>query len=229
MHDSEGRIRSREALVARILIAEDHSVVRRGLRDLLGPSAGWEVCGEARTGRKAVELARQLRPDVVVIDLSLPEMTGVEAIRQIRAELPETEVAVFSIHDDELFVSDAVGAGARAYVLKSEPGARIVDAVAALAQHQPYFSPRVADLLVRALVRARGVSGSGSDVARLTPREREVAQLLVEGMSSRAVAGRLSITAKTVDTHRSAILRKLGLSSMADLVRYAIRQRLVEP
>ncbi len=219
----------REASVARILIAEDHSVVRRGLRDLLGARAGWEVCGEARTGRKAVELAKQLRPDVVVIDLSLPELSGVEVIRQIRAELPETEVAVFSIHDDELFVSDAVAAGARAYVLKSEPGARILEAVAALIQREPYFTPRVADLLVRALVRARGSSGPGSGADPLTGREREVALLLVEGLSSRAVAVRLAITPKTVDTHRSAILRKLGLSSMADLVRYAIRQRLVEP
>jgi DNA-binding NarL/FixJ family response regulator len=218
--------------VARILIAEDHSVVRRGLRELLGAHAGWEICGEARTGRKALEFARQLRPDVVVMDLSMPEMSGAEAIRLIRGELPDTEVAVFTVHDDEFFVSDAIEAGARAYVLKSEPAERIVDAVAALERHEPYFTSRVADLLVRALVRARtsGQNRQGPPGATpLTPREREVAQLLVEGLSSRAVATRLAITPKTVDTHRSAILRKLGLASMADLVRYAIRERIVEP
>jgi DNA-binding NarL/FixJ family response regulator len=213
--------------VARILIAEDHSVVRRGLRELLGSQAGWEICGEARTGRKAVELAKELRPDVVVIDLSLPELSGVEVIRQLRADLPQIAVAVFTIHDDELFVSDAIAAGARAYVLKSEPAARIVEAVAALLRREPYFSASVVDLLLRAVVRAQ--TGTTADVGPLTPREREVAQLLVEGLSSRAVAARLAITPKTVDTHRSAILRKLGLSSMADLVRYAIRQRIVEP
>ena len=124
-------------------------------------------------------------------------------------------------------MSDAIAAGARAYVLKSEPAARIVEAVAALLRREPYFSASVVDLLLRAVVRAQ--TGTTADVGPLTPREREVAQLLVEGLSSRAVAARLAITPKTVDTHRSAILRKLGLSSMADLVRYAIRQRIVEP
>jgi DNA-binding NarL/FixJ family response regulator len=215
-----------EANVLRILIAEDHGVVRRGLRELLGGHDRWEVVAEARTGRQAVDLAHRLRPDVVVIDLSLPELTGTDAIREIHAELPKTAVAVFSMHEDELFVGDAIAAGARAYVLKSEPVACLVEAVEALERGDPYFTPRVAELVVRALVRARG---GGPDVDPLTEREREVAQLLVEGLGSRAVASRLGITTKTVDTHRSAIMRKLRLSSMADLVRYAIRNRLVEP
>jgi DNA-binding NarL/FixJ family response regulator len=218
-----------EADVLRIVIAEDHDVVRRGLRDLLGGHEGWEIAGEARTGRQAVEVARRVRPDVVVADLSLPELSGLDAIRQIRSDLPQTEICAFSMHEDELFVGDAIAAGARAYVVKSEPGARVLEAVEALARHEPYFTPRVADLILRALIRARA-SGGGPGIADpLTDREREVAQLLVEGLGSRAVASRLGITTKTVDTHRSAIMRKLGLASMADLVRYAIRNRLVEP
>jgi DNA-binding NarL/FixJ family response regulator len=212
----------------RILIAEDHDVVRRGLRELLGGQRGWEVVGEARTGRQAVELAQHLRPDVVVLDLSLPELAGTDAIREIRAELPSAEVAVFSMHEDELFVGDALAAGARAYVLKSEPGGRVVEAVEALSRHEPYFTPRVAQLVVSSLVRARG-AGPGEAAGPLTEREREVAQLLVEGFGSRAVASRLGITTKTVDSHRSAIMRKLELASMADLVRYAIRNRLLDP
>jgi DNA-binding NarL/FixJ family response regulator len=212
----------------RILVAEDHDVVRRGLKDLLAAREGWEIVGEARTGRQAVELARSLAPAVVVLDISLPELSGIEAIRRIRATSPQTEVAVFTMHEDEVFVGDAVGAGARAYVLKSEPGIRILEALDALGRHEPFFSPRVANLLVRALLRARD-GGSADTEDPLTQREREVAQLLVEGLNTRSVAARLGISTKTVDSHRSGIMRKLGLSSMADLVRYAIRHRLVDP
>ncbi len=212
----------------RILVAENHDVVRQGVRELLAVRADWEIVGEARTGRQALDVTRRTRPDVAVLDLSLPELAGVEAIRQIRAEQPQTEVCVFSMHEDEVFVGDAIAAGARAYVLKSESGARLVDAVDALSRHEPFFSPRVAGLVLSALVRARD-PGAGPYAEPLTHREREVAQLLVEGLGSRAVASRLGITPKTVDTHRAAIMRKLGMSSMADLVRYAIRHRLVEP
>jgi DNA-binding NarL/FixJ family response regulator len=214
--------------VLRILVAENHDVVRHGVRELLAVHPDWDIVGEARTGRQALDVARRSRPDVAVLDLSLPELAGVEAIRQIRADDPEIEICVFSMHEDELFVGDAIAAGARAYVLKSEPGARLVEAVDALARHEPFFSPRVAALVLRALVRARA-SGEGPYAGPLTHREREVAQFLVEGLGSRAVANRLGITPKTVDTHRATIIRKLGMSSMADLVRYAIRHRLVEP
>jgi DNA-binding NarL/FixJ family response regulator len=214
--------------VLRILVAENHDVVRQGIRELLGGRPDWEIVGEARTGRQALDLVRRTHPDVAVLDLSLPELAGVEAIRQIRSEILETEICVFSMHEDEVFVGDAIAAGARAYVLKSEPASRLLDAVEALSRREPFFSPRVAGLVLRALVQAR------TDVSRpyvdpLTRREREVAQLLVEGLGSRAVANRLGITPKTVDTHRAAIMRKLGMASMADLVRYAIRHRLVEP
>lgn len=211
----------------RILVAENHDLVRQGLRDLLGRD-GWRVVGEARTGRQAVELARTTNPDVAVLDLSLPELTGLEAIRRIRAERPEVEICVFSMHDDEIFVGDAIEAGARAYVLKSESGARLVEAVEALSRREPFFSPRVAGLLLRALVLARdSASRSASDP--LTARERQVAQLLVEGLGSRAVASRLGIRPKSVDLHRAAIMRKLHISSVADLVLYAIRHPIADP
>jgi DNA-binding NarL/FixJ family response regulator len=169
-----------------------------------------------------------VRPDVAILDLSMPELAGVEAIRLIRGENPLIEVCVFSIHEDEVFVAETIAAGARAYVLKSEPAVRLLEAVDALLRHEPFFSTRVASLVVTALQRAHpGLSGAADDT--LTRREREVAQLLVEGLGSRAVASRLGITPKTVDTHRAAIMRKLGMSSMADLVRYAVRHRFVEP
>jgi DNA-binding NarL/FixJ family response regulator len=214
----------------RILLAEDHDVVRGGLRDLLRGREGWHICGEARTGCQAVDLARRLQPGVAVVDLSLPELSGLDAIRQIRSTLPQTEVAVFTMHEGRQFVGEALAAGARAYVLKSEPGARIVEAVAALARQEVFFTPRVAELVVSALLGAwaPGPMPMGTSDP-LSPREREVAQFLIGGLAARGVAARLGISAKTVDTHRSAILRKLGLASTADLVRYAIRHRLLEP
>jgi DNA-binding NarL/FixJ family response regulator len=214
--------------VLKILVAEDHDVVRRGIGELLASHPDWQIVGEARTGRQALDLVRRGRPDVVVLDLSLPELAGVEAIRQIRTEAPDTEVCVFSMHEDEMFVGDSIAAGARAYVLKSEPAARLLEAVDALSRREPYFSTRVAGLVLSALVRARS-DGAGPYADPLTRREREVAQLLVEGLGSRAVANRLGITPKTVDTHRAALMRKLGMSSMADLVRYSIRHRMVDP
>lgn len=211
-----------------ILIAENHDVVRHGMRELLAAHHGWEVVAEARNGRQAVELAERVHPDLAVVDLSLPELSGVETIRQIRAQRHDLPICVFSMHEDEVFVRDSVVAGARAYVLKLEPAARLVEAVEALARGDPYFSSRVADLVLKALALSSPVTRNHSGDL-LTGREREVTQLLVEGLGSRAVANRLGITAKTVDTHRAAIMRKLGTTSIADLVLYAIRHRLVEP
>jgi DNA-binding NarL/FixJ family response regulator len=229
MHMGEERANGHppaKGATVRILVAEDHDVVRHGIRELLSGREDWSIVGEARNGRQAIDLARRLKPDVAVLDLSLPELTGIEAVRQIRADVPDVEICAFSMHEDEGFVAEAVTAGARAYVLKSEPGRMLVEAVEALARQEPYFSPRVARLVLKALAQAQA-QGGRPYVGPLTPREREVIQLLVEGLGSAAVANRLGITRKTVDTHRAAIMRKLGMSSMADLVRYAIRHRLV--
>jgi DNA-binding NarL/FixJ family response regulator len=140
----------------RIVIAEDHEVVRRGVRDLLAAHAGWEVVGEACTGRQALELERETRPDVLVVDLALPELSGIEVIQQSRVEFPHVAACVFSLHEDAVTVADAIAAGARAYVTKSESGARLVEAIESLERHEVFFSPRVSELVMRALVGARG-------------------------------------------------------------------------
>jgi DNA-binding NarL/FixJ family response regulator len=157
MDEDQGR-GPRTAATVRILVAEDHDAVRLGVRQLLSVRAGWLVVGEARDGREALELARSERPDVAVLDLTLPELSGIEVIRRIRTELPGTEVCVFSMHEDEGYVVDAVAAGARAYVLKSEPGARLLDAIDALSRKEPYFSPRMVRLVLEALVHATALA-----------------------------------------------------------------------
>lgn len=204
--------------------------MRRGMHDLVADHPGWEIVAEARTGRQAIEVARHARPEVMVLELSLPELSGFDAIRQARLELPATQICVFSAYEDDAMVMDAFATGARAYVTKSEPGERLLSAIEALERGEPYLSPRATEAVVRGLVHSRaGSPGVGSLDGPLTTREREIAQLFVQGLSARALASRLGITIKTVDTHRAAIMRKLGLRTMADLVRYAIRNRLLQP
>jgi DNA-binding NarL/FixJ family response regulator len=212
----------------RILLADDHDVVRRGLRGLLEAQPGWQVCGEARTGREAVALAERLRPDVAVLDLSMPDLNGLEATRRIRKDRPETEVLVFTMHQTEQLMREALLAGARGYLLKSDAAERLVAAVSTLAGHRPYFSSQVSEVLLDAFVRNTVTAGEGVGDT-LTAREREIVQLLAEGRGNKEVADELAISVKTVETHRAAIMRKLGIGSLADLVRYAIRNQLIEP
>ena len=212
----------------RILLADDHDVVRRGLRELLEAQPGWQVVGEARTGREAVALAERLRPDVAVLDLSMPDLNGLEATRRIRKDRPETEVLVFTMHQTEQLMREALLAGARGYLLKSDAAERLVAAVAALAGHRPYFSSQVSEVLLDAFVRNTVTAGEGVGDT-LTAREREIVQLLAEGRGNKEVADELAISVKTVETHRAAVMRKLGIGSLADLVRYAVRNYLVEP
>ena len=212
----------------RILLADDHDVVRRGLRGLLESQPGWQVCGEARTGREAVALAERLRPDVAVLDLSMPDLNGLEATRRIRKERPETEVLVFTMHQTEQLMREALLAGARGYLLKSDAAERLVAAVSTLAAHRPYFSAQVSEVLLDAFVRTTATAGEGAGET-LTAREREIVQLLSEGRGNKEVADELAISVKTVETHRAAIMRRLGIGSLAELVRYAIREQMVEP
>jgi DNA-binding NarL/FixJ family response regulator len=211
----------------RILLADDFEVVRQGLRRILESREDWEICGEASDGRAAVELAIKLKPDVVVMDLCMRELNGLEATRRIRQSLTFTEALIFTARESVELIRESLAAGARGYILKSETGPRIIEAIESVAAHQSYFTPLVSEAILNTfLARGAGREGSGS---ALTKRERVVIQMLAEGKGNKEVASSLGISHKTVESHRSAIRRKLRLHSIADIVHYAIRNNLVEP
>ncbi len=215
--------------MVRILIADDHEMIRRGLRHVLEQHPGWEICGEAANGRQAVELALKTIPNVVLLDLSMPEMNGLEATRAIRKALPHTEVLVFTVHETEELMRDVLSAGARGYLLKADASRNIVAAVEALADHKPYFTWKVSkSMLDTYLAHGQASRENAPAFSQLTAREREVIQLLAEGRSNKAVSALLGISVKTVETHRAAIMKKLGISSIAELVRYAIRNKVID-
>jgi DNA-binding NarL/FixJ family response regulator len=211
----------------RIMLADDYEVVRQGLRRILESRSDWEICGEADDGRAALELAIKLKPDVVVLEMLMPGMNGLEATREIRRALPNTEVLIFTTRDAIELIREVLIVGARGYVLKSEPGQRIIEAVETLARHQPYFTPVVSEALLNAFLN-NGSKPEDSAFGMLTERERAVTRLLAEGMGNKEVASALGISPKTVESHRSAIRRKLGLHSIAEIVHYAIHNKLVE-
>lgn len=213
----------------RILLADDHDVLRRGVRGLLEEQPGWEVCGEARNGREAVDLALRLQPDVAVLDLTMPELNGLEATRQIKKHLPDTEVLVFTMHHSEQLLHAVLAGGARGYVLKSDAARQLVAAVEAAVAHRPFLSTAVSAAAGEGVPRAwAGAAREASAFHVLSAREREIVQLLAEGQSSKVAAATLGISVKTVETHRATIMRKLGIRSVVELVRYAIRNQLVE-
>jgi len=214
----------------RIVIADDHEIVRRGLRSLLEAVPGWEVVAEASSGREALEKVQELRPGVAVLDIGMPVMNGLEATRNIVKASPQTQVLILTMHETEQMVRDVLDAGARGYVLKSDAGRDLIAAVEALLQHRTFFSPRVSDMLLSAYL--EGVDRPSSSAAtrnRLTAREREIVQLLAEGKSNKEVAATLNISVKTAETHRTNIMNKLDLHSISELVRYAVRNNIVEP
>ena len=212
--------------MVRILIADDHGVVRRGLRVLLEARRDFQVCAEASNGREAVELALHHKPDVAILDISLPVVEGIEATRKIRKDSPATEVMIFTLSDRESDIRDVLNAGARGYILQSEADEQIVRALEALAQHRAFFSDHVTETLLDSFF---GKTESGHSTRRpLTARERKVVQLIAEGNSNKKTAVLLSISVKTVETHRTALMRKLDIHSTADLVRYAVREGLVQ-
>ena len=213
----------------RILIADDHDVVREGARALIEREPGWEVCGVAETGRDAVKRAEMLAPDVVVMDMSMPELNGLEASRQIKRLLSETEVLMFTATETDAIIHEVFEAGVKSYILKSEAGTYLVEAIRSLCQHKPFFTSKVSDVLfARFLNRSGGKAVVDQTNERLTAREREIVQLLAEGKSNKEVAGALGVSIRTAETHRATILRKLRLESLAGLVRYAVRNRIIE-
>jgi DNA-binding NarL/FixJ family response regulator len=213
----------------RILIADDHDIIRRGLKHLITSRQGWEVCAEAKTGREAVTLTAELKPDVVVMDIGMPDLNGLEAARQIRKNSPKTEILILSLHFSDQLVRDIVEAGARAYITKADTDRDLVTAVEALSHHRTFFTARAAEMLLN------NFSGSNTlsvaqvvQKSRITAREREIVQLLSEGKSSKEVATKLGISTKTAETHRANIMRKLELHSISELVRYALKNRISE-
>ena len=211
----------------RILIADDHEVLRRGLVAMLEQHADWHVIGEASNGREAIKLALKTMPNVALLDLFMPEMNGLEATRAIKKELPDTEVLIFTIHESEDLIRDVLAARARGYLLKTEITHTIVAAIESLAEHGPFFSRQVSKKLLGNYLQAETVSAPSAD--SLTAREREVLQLLAEGRNNKGVAALLGLSAKTVETHRANIMKKLDAKSVVDLVRYAVRARIIEP
>jgi DNA-binding NarL/FixJ family response regulator len=209
----------------RIIIVDDHAVVRRGVRALLESQPGWEIAGEAATGREAVDLAKRLQPDVVVLDLSLPELNGLDATRQILKESPRTEVLVLTMHRSEELARNVLQAGARGYVLKSDADQSLIAAVESLRMHKPFLTSTVTEFVLDDYIQR---TEDGSGYAAVTPREREIIQLLAEGRSNKETASALDLSVKTVEAHRANIMRKLRLHSASDLVRYAIRNKIVQ-
>jgi len=216
-------------VATRILIADDHEMVRKGLRATLQTRKRWEVCGEAVNGREAVEKASKLNPDVVIMDITMPVLNGLEATRQIRKRLPRVQVLVLTIHESEQLMHEVLKAGARGYVAKSEAGSVILEAIQCLERGRPFFSSGMSELMLKAYLTSDEPGSPAPDPPEaLTSREREIVQLIAEGKSSKEVAATLGISARTAETHRANLMRKLNLHSVSEIVRYAIRNRMVQ-
>ena len=230
----------------KVLLADDHRIVREGLKSLLSSQPDLEVVAEASDGRQAVEMARELSPDVVVMDVAMPQLNGIEATRQLAADENGMKIVALSMHSDRRYVSEALKAGASGYVLKDGAFDELISAIRAVVSDRVYLSPRVAGVVVEDYVRrlpTRGSNGNGNGGAAhagtedphaarrgafdtLTPREREVLQLMAEGYATKEVAHRLQVSVKTVETHRRQIMDKLDMHSVAELTKYAIREGL---
>jgi DNA-binding NarL/FixJ family response regulator len=211
----------------RILLADDHTLVREGLRKILEAQPGWEVVAEADDGRDAVRQALELKPDLVIVDLAMPQLSGVDAIQQIVRRQPSTRVLVLSMHADEVYVTRALKAGAHGYLLKDSAGTDLLKAVAALAQRKSFFSPAVSRVMLDDYVRQLAERGITDRYDTLSEREREVFQLIAEGRANKEIADILHLSTSTVETHRARILQKLDVHSAVEIVLYAVRRGII--
>lgn len=214
----------------KFLVADDHEVVRQGVSDLISTQSGWKVVAAASSGREAVKFAEDLSPNIAILDISMPELNGMEAARQIRKFAPETKIIVFTMHETEQLVIEVFRSGAHGYVLKSDAGKYLIAAIKEVLAGRHYCSAKFSELIFNTFIRAAETKGEKSDSEdeSLSPRERELVQLLVEGKSNKEAAAVLGISVKTIETHRAVIMRKLRLATFSDLVRYAIRNHWIE-
>jgi two-component system response regulator NreC len=213
----------------RILIVDDHEIVREGLRVVIEREPGWEVCGVAKNGSEAVDLAQKLKPDAVILDLKMPKLDGLEAVRQIKRSNPETEILVLSANESEDLIEQVFDSGAKAYVRKAEAGRLLVPALKSLQDHKTFLPDEVsAPLFSRLLTSSPGKRNNTAENEKLTPREREIVRLLADGKSNKEIASTLEISIRTCETHRAAVMRKLRLKALADVVRYAIRNGIID-
>jgi DNA-binding NarL/FixJ family response regulator len=220
----------------RILIADDHEVARHGIRALLEAHSGWEVCAEAKDGREAVELAGSVSPHLILLDIGMPNLNGLEAARQILASSPDVPILILTMHDSDQVVREVLRAGARGFLLKSDAGRDLVAAVEALQMRRTFFTTKVSQMVLEGYldrdtpdsIEAGSEKREDLTAEILTSREREVIQLLAEGKTSKEVAVALHLSVKTAETHRTNLMRKLNLHSVADLTRYAVRNRIVQ-
>jgi DNA-binding NarL/FixJ family response regulator len=213
----------------RILIADDHDVMREGTRAVIEREHSWEVCGVACTGREAVAQASQLEPDIVIMDMTMPELNGLDAAIQIKRRLPATEILIFTGHETDELIREAFQAGVKSFILKSEAHTYLVGAIESLSRHKPFFTSKVSEILFADILnRSEGTSNANQAGQRLSAREREIVQLLAEGKTNKEVGEVLGISVRTAETHRASVLRKLSLDSIASLVRYAIRNKIIE-
>ncbi len=209
-----------------ILIADDHDLIRRGLKSLLEGQPGWQVCGEAKTGTEALQMTEQFRPQVAVLDITMPGLNGLDVTRRIRKISPQTEVLLVSAHYSDQLVKDSFEVGALGYLLKSDSDRDLVKAVKTVAEHKPFYTARATEAMLAKLSPSAAIE---EPAVQLTSREREILQLVCEGKVTKEIAALLNLSVKTAETHRSNIMRKLKMHSIGELVRYAVQNRIIEP
>lgn len=212
----------------RLLVADDHEIVRKGLRSLLEAQPGWEVTAEACDGREAVQKAKEIKPDVTVLDIGMPALNGLEAARQMIKNDARAKILILTMHDSDPLIREVLDAGARGYVLKSDASRDLINAINAVRSNKTFFTAKVAQIVLDGYLDKKPKANSDSAATRLTPRQREIVQLLAEGKSSKEVAVALGLSVKTAETHRANIMKRLDCHSVSELVRYAVRNKIIE-